>query len=102
MLGLLYAVEWIDGTLDDGVDGTLKAVTTSSAVDMTLLTLTDANDDAFYYPRHQVHGNDGAALTLDGTRIAFDLPLIDGTLQLTIASGGNAKTGGCIVYYFAY
>jgi len=46
-----------------------------------------------YYPRHQVHGNTGAALTLDGTRIAFDEPLVCGVIQVAVAQGGAAKTG---------
>ena len=57
-------------------------------------SLTNANDDATYYPREQVHGNTGTGLTLDGTRIAYDMPLIAGTVTLTVAAGGNAKTGG--------
>lgn len=101
VFGRLVAVEWIDGSFDDGVDGTLSVIRTPSGVDLTLLTLTDANNDALYYPRHQVHGSTGAGLTLDGTRLLVEMPIITGTLQLVIAQGGDAKTGGCIVYYEA-
>lgn len=90
--GFLYAVEWIDGTFDDGVDGVLSATYTPSAVDKTLLTLTDANADAWYHPRVATCGATGAA---DG---GTDLPIVNGTLKLVIAQGGNAKTGGAIVY----
>jgi len=98
ILARLYAVEWIDGTFDDGVDGTLSFVQSESEVDTTLLTLTDANSDAWYYPRALVHDASGTALTgtAGGDRT---LPVINGTLKLVIAQGGNAKTGGCIVYY---
>lgn len=96
--GRLCAVEWIDGDLADGVDAVLSVVGTSSGVDYTLLTLTDANNDAWYYPRHLVHGEAGAALTgtSGGDRA---MPVILGTLKLVIASGGDTKTGGCVVYY---
>lgn len=98
MTGWLEAVEWVDGTLDDGVDATLSVTETPSGVDQTLLTLTNANDDAWSRPRHVVHSETGTALTgtSGGDRAR---PIINGKLKLVIASGGNAKTGGCIVYY---
>lgn len=88
---LLYAVEWIKGTFDNGVDATLKCVNTLSGVDRTLLTLTDANADNVYYPRELEDDNAGAALT------TYALPVVDGTLQLVVSDGGNAKTGGARV-----
>ena len=99
VLGLLYAVEWVDGDLVDGVDAVLSVTLTESAVNQTLLTLTDANSDAWYYPRALVHDAAGAALTgtAGGDRC---LPVINGVLSLTIASGGATKTGGAIVYYY--
>lgn len=97
--GQLYAVEWTDGDLADGVDGTLTVQHNSNSVARTLLTLTDANNDAFYYPRHVVHSEAGAALTgtSGGDR---EMPLIDGILRLVIAQGGDTKTGGMTIHYF--
>ena len=98
-LGKLYAVEWIDGTLSDGVDAVLTCQNTASGVAQTLLTLTDANDDKPYYPRDVVHDLTGGALTgtSGGDR---EMPVINGVLRLVIASGGSEKTGGCIVYFY--
>lgn len=96
--GQLYAVEWLDGDCADGVDAVLSSTGTAGN-DYTLLTLTDANNDAWYYPRHQVHGNDGTALTLDGTRIAYDMSVLFGTPQLVVASGGATKTCESVIYY---
>jgi hypothetical protein len=93
ILGWLVAVQWIDGDLADGVDAVLSSVYTPSGVDQTLLTLTDANSDAWYYPRTLEHGATGSALA------TYTLPVIEGTLSLAISSGGDTKTGGCIVYY---
>jgi hypothetical protein len=99
-VGKLHAVEWIDGDLADGVDAVLSVVRDDNAADYTLLTLTDADNDAVYYPRVLQHSELGAALTgtAGGDRTQ---PIINGYLKLAITSGGDAKTGGCIVYFEA-
>ncbi len=99
IVGKFYAVTWIDGDLADGVDGTLSVtVRPEAAADLVLLTLTNANVDAEYMPREPVHDNTGTALTYDSTESVTDMRIINGTLALVIASGGNAKTGGMLVY----
>jgi len=97
VLGRLYEVKWIDGTLADGVGAVLSAV--GGVVDTTLLTLTAANSDAVYRPRALVHDATGTALTgtAGGDR---EMPVIDGVPTLTISSGGSQVSGGCIIYYF--
>ena len=96
--GLLYAVEWIDGAFVDGVDAVLSVVRDDDAADYTLLTLTNADVDLVYYPRVIIHSEAGAALTgtSGGDRAQ---PIINGFLKLVVADGGDAKAGGCIVYY---
>lgn len=89
---LLYAVEWVDGTLADGVDAVLSITDTLSGVDKTLLTLTDANNDAWYYPRVLESDNAGVATTF------YSMQVVEGTLKLVVSSGGNVATGACIVY----
>lgn len=89
---LLYAVEWIDGDLEDGVDATLSMTDTLSGVDKTLLTLTDADNDAWYYPQALVHDNTGVAT------VYYAPQVVEGTLKLVVASGGNTKSGKMIVY----
>jgi hypothetical protein len=98
VFGQLEAVEWIDGTFDDGVDAVISVQSTTSGVGLTLLTLTNANDDAMYYPRAIVHSEAGAALTgtSGGDRTKF---VLSGKPRLVVTAGGNAKTGGCILYY---
>lgn len=101
ILGLLYAVEWSDGNFDNGVDATLSILNGELGDSDTTTIATHTNADAgdWYFPRELVHdAAGGAALTgtAGGDRA---LPVVNGTLKLTIASGGNAKTGGCVVYY---
>ena len=95
----LLAVEWIDGDLADGVDAVLSVTNTSSGVDHTLLTLTNANSDAWYYPRVIANDNAGTAVTYDGTNEIYVKDVISGHLKLVISSGGDTKTGGCVVYF---
>ena len=61
--GYLCKVEWIDGTLADGVDAVLSVTNTPEGVDKTLTTLTNADDDDTYYPREVEHDLAGVALT---------------------------------------
>lgn len=89
--GKLHAVRWIDGTLADGVDAVLSVIRSENL--KTLLTLTNANDDATYYPLVLAQDNAGANLTA-----IYAKQVIDGYLQLAITSGGNGGIGGAIVY----
>ncbi len=97
VIGRLYAVRWIDGDFSDGVDAVISTQNHDAAA--TLLTLTDANSDATYYPRDLVHNAAGGALTgtSGGDRA---LPLFVGLPRLVVSSGGATKTGGCILFYF--
>ena len=93
LLGYLHQVRWIDGDLDDGIDAVLSVDSADGASpDITLLTLTNANDDAIYFPRELEDDNAGSAL------VTYTWPVVDGALKLVISDGGNAKSGGCIAY----
>jgi hypothetical protein len=97
--GTLYAVQWIDGDFANGVDGTFTVTGTDAAVDYTILTLTDANDDAMYYPREQLQTSAGAGATYDGTNEIYGVePPIVGKVKLTVAQGGATKTGGAVLF----
>ncbi len=94
--GLLHAVEWIVGDLATGVDATLSIDRDDNAVDVTLLTLTDANAGKVYYPLVAASTNAGADIAATYQRM-----FVNGKLKLVVANGGNTKSGGCIVYFEA-
>ena len=98
VFGRLESVLWIDGTFDDGIDAVISTQNHEAAA--TLMTLTNADDDVRYYPREQVHSNLGAALTIDDTEPLVDLPLMAGLPRLVVTSGGDEKTGGCVLFYY--
>lgn len=95
--GRLAAIQWVKGTFADGVDPTFSVTGTDGGVDVTLLTLTNADANALYHVRHVVHGETGTALTgtSGGDRV---MPLVVGYLKMVVAQGGNTLTGGAIVY----
>ena len=96
--GRLVMARWNKGTCSNGVDPTLS-YDNEDGDNIALLTVANADADASYYPRVQVHsGVDGSALTLDGTRLMVEPPLVDGLLKLVIAAGGDAKVGNMTVY----
>lgn len=99
VLGTLYMVEVIDGTFDDGVDWTItvQGVPGEQSAATTLLTLTDSNSDARFYPRTAAHGPTGSALTATAGGDNVE-PIVAGTPRLVVAQGGDTKTGGVILY----
>lgn len=92
--GLLHAVEWTDGDLATGVDFVLSQVRDNDAVDITLLSISDANTDAVYYPRYPLVKNDGSTIADQ-----YDRAFVNGKLKLVIDDGGDSKSGGVTVYY---
>ena len=91
--GEVYAVQTIDGTLEDGVDITVTSETADS-LNIPILTKANFNTDGIYYVRtvaNQV--SDGAASTVYDVK-----PLASGRIKMVLAQGGNAKSGGCIVH----
>ena len=96
VLGWLYSIIWVLGTFDAGVDGVVSCqIPNTPALAYNVATLTNANANKVYYPRTLEH------LDTAGTDLTTHThPLLDGHLRLTVAQGGNAKTGSAVVYYF--
>jgi len=95
--GTLYAVQLIDGDFADGVDVTITCE--QGLISIPVLIKADFNSDSLFYPRVKMNlGSDGSALT--GTA-GYDLcmPLLFGMPKVVIASGGDTKTGGVILYF---
>jgi len=90
--GLLYGIHEDKGTLSDGVDLTLAVI--QSEEPKTIITLTDANtDNNALYPRSSSCGDTGVSNSDN-----LIMKAVVGTLQLTIAQGGNSHKGGVYVY----
>lgn len=59
---------------------------------LNVLVLSNVTTSGWYFPRHQVHGSTGTALTLDGTRINADRVPVDGYMTAAIAQGDDNQT----------
>jgi hypothetical protein len=90
---LLYAVRWIDTDFDAGVDAVLSVTSAPGGEDTTLLTLSNADAEAWYYTKILGSDNAGAALVAE-----YVFQVVDGTLKLVVSAGGATKTGKCLVY----
>jgi hypothetical protein len=71
-------------------DVTIATAGTNGAPANTLLTITDAATDGWFYPRHTVHDEAGAAITYDGTREVHEAPPIFDKVTVTIAQANAA------------
>ena len=76
-----------------GIEATSDITITAERSGEAILTLTNQNGSGSFYPRSQVHGTTGTALTLDGTRAMVEAPaLVKDRAKIVIAQGGNAKS----------
>jgi hypothetical protein len=89
--GVVYAIEYLPGTIDTGATIT---ITDEGDMSRTLLVKASAGtSNTTYYPRSAEQGSaDGAAITGQ-----YCYPLITGRPKLTVASGGDTKTGSVIL-----
>lgn len=98
ILGKLYAIKYVPGTIDTGA--TVTVTCQSNGFTKPLLTkATAGTSTTLFYPRDLVHGvSDGAALTgsAGGDRA---LPLLAGHIKVVIASGGSVATGSVEIFY---
>lgn len=88
--GRVLSVQYVKTDFADGVDLTITAEATGQAI----LTLTDQNTAGVFFPRAQVHGPTGTALTYDGTRTVNEpVCVAHDRIKVVVASGGATKTG---------
>ena len=100
--GRLVGVEWVDGDLADNNTSVLTCTGSPSGVVSTLNTLAagEGDDDGWWYPTIAVHDLSavGRFYNDESDEPVIGYPLVNGYLKLTIAAGGDTKTGGAIVY----
>ena len=58
----------------------------------TILTITDAATDGWFYPRHTVHDEAGVVITYDATREVHEPVAIHDKVKVTIAQANDADS----------
>lgn len=88
--GRILAVIYTKVDFADGVDFTITLEGTAEPI----LTLTNQNAGAVFYPRVQVQDETGAGATLDGTRkMREPVVAVNDRVKVVVAAGGDTKTG---------
>lgn len=97
VVGFLYKIHFIDDGLSDSHTAVLSLTETAGGVDETIWSTTagDTDSDVWVHPLKQAVDPSNDAISGQ-----YGYILLAGKPKLTIASGGNAKTGGCVLYYF--
>ena len=101
VLGKLYAIAYIPGTLATGATLTLTCDGPSASSKPLLIKASAGTANSWYYPRDLVHGvADGVALTgtAGGDRVC---PLLAGKPKVVVSAGGAEASGTLILYYEA-
>jgi len=77
-----------------GLDNTADFTITAEATTEAILSLSNTNTNAVYYPRTAVHTTAGVAATFDGTHgILEPITLANDRVKIVVAQGGATKTG---------
>ena len=99
VLGELYAILYIPGTIDTGATVTITCIGIDGSEKPLLTKASAGTSNVWFYPRDLVNAvADGAALTgtAGGDRTC---PILAGVVKAAIASGGNSKAGKVVIYY---
>jgi len=91
--GLLVAVKYLDTSFAVGADIVISCQG-ADGVNTNLLTITNGDASAIYYPRVAAHTIAGVAETP-----VDQYQLLEGTPRMVVAAGGNGGVGGVILYW---
>ena len=67
---------------------------------LTILTLTNANSDGWFHPRHVVDNNAGADIEYADGYSVHDKVCISDNIKVTIAQANNPDTAEVVVVYY--
>tara|TARA_R110000824_G_scaffold207854_2_gene393438 strand:- start:3387 stop:3788 length:402 start_codon:yes stop_codon:yes gene_type:complete len=66
---------------------------------LTILTLTNANSNGWFHPRHAIDNNAGADITYDGTRVVHDKVTVADYLKVTVAQANDGDSVDVVIVY---
>jgi hypothetical protein len=68
---------------------------------LTILTLTNANTNGWFHPRHVIDDETGADITYDGTEEVYDKVCIADNLKITVDDANDGDSVDVVVVYYA-
>jgi hypothetical protein len=68
---------------------------------LTLLTLTNANTDGWFHPRHAIDDSAGADITYDGTEEVYDKVCVADNLKITVDDANDGDSVDVVIIYYA-
>ena len=68
---------------------------------LTLLTLTNANTDGWFHPRHVIDDSAGADITYDGTEEVYDKVCVADNLKITVDDANDGDSVDVVIIYYA-
>ena len=68
---------------------------------LTLLTLTNANSNGWFHPRHKIDDETGADITYDGTNEVYDKVCVADNIKITVSQANDDDSVDVVVIYYA-
>ena len=68
---------------------------------LTILTLTNANSDGWFHPRHKIDDESAADVTYDGTNEVYDKVCVADNIKVTVSQANDDDSVDVVVVYYA-
>jgi len=68
---------------------------------LTILTLTNANSDGWFHPRHKIDDESGADVTYDGSNEVYDKVCVADNIKITVSQANDDDSVDVVVVYYA-
>jgi len=68
---------------------------------LTILTLTNANCDGWFHPRHQIDDESAADVTYDGTNEVYEKVCVADNIKVTVSQANDDDSVDVVVVYYA-
>jgi len=68
---------------------------------LTILTLTNANSDGWFHPRHKIDDESAADITYDGTNEVYEKVCIADNIKVTVSQANDDDSVDVVVVYYA-
>jgi len=68
---------------------------------LTILTLTNANSDGWFHPRHKIDDESAADITYDGTNEVYEKVCVADNIKVTVSQANDDDSVDVVVVYYA-